>query len=255
MRLAHALLGQGLACACAFAMATEAGDLDAPAHGAAAPAAAHVAAELALYDRPAATIPALPARRPAALLLAIPEGASAPPLLDRGARRVFALAPGVLAAARAYDIDPLLLHAIAHVESRHDTHARSGAGALGLLQVMPATARRFGVEHPDSALLDPGVNLSVGAAYLKFLQARFGNDLPLVLAAYNAGEGAVERHGGQVPPFAETQGYVRQVLAEYRALRALLASPEARPGRRAAPGRPAFPSGEGAPDAAREGLR
>jgi soluble lytic murein transglycosylase-like protein len=226
MRLAHAMLGQVLACACAFAMAREAGDRDVPAQGIPEHGAAHVAAQLALYDRPAATIPAPAARTAAAFAASIPGAASAPAALDRGARRVFALAPGVLAAARAYDIDPLLLHAIAHVESRHDAAARSGAGALGVLQVMPATARRFGVEHPDTALLDPGVNLSVGAAYLKFLQARFGNDLPLVLAAYNAGEAAVARHGGQVPPFAETRGYVTQVLAEYRALRALVGRPQ-----------------------------
>ena len=131
--------------------------------------------------------------------------------------RAEALAPQVDAVARRYDIDPLLLHAIAHVESRHNPAARSPAGALGVMQVMPATGARFGVAQPE-ALQQPGTNLEVSAAYLKTLQQRFGNNLSLVLAAYNAGEGAVERHGRHVPPYAETQSYVRQVLDRYRVL-------------------------------------
>jgi soluble lytic murein transglycosylase-like protein len=87
------------------------------------------------------------------------------------------------------------------------------------MQLMPATAARFGVGQAH-ALHDSGTNLAVSAAYLKTLQQRFGNDLPLVLAAYNAGEGAVERHGRRIPPYAETQGYVTSVLDKYRRLRA-----------------------------------
>ena len=176
------------------------------------------AAQLRLYDTPA------PSARPT------PAGSSAPrPVsLNASQRRVLELAPRVAAVARTYDIDPLLLHAIAHVESRHNTQARSAAGALGVLQVMPATARRFGVGDAAVELYDPAVNLEVGAAYLKSLQARFGNDLELVLAAYNAGEGAVERHDRSVPPYAETRAYVRQVLAEYGVLRAAFARVEAR---------------------------
>jgi soluble lytic murein transglycosylase-like protein len=132
-------------------------------------------------------------------------------------RRALSLAPDVDAVARQHDIDPLLLHAIAHVESRHNADARSPAGARGVMQVMPATAQRFGVATTQ-ALLVPRINLEVSATYLKTLQRRFGNDLVLVLAAYNAGEGAVEKHGRRVPPFAETQGYVRQVLEHYRML-------------------------------------
>jgi soluble lytic murein transglycosylase-like protein len=158
--------------------------------------------------------------------------AEAPPRADLtpAQRRVLALAPSILAVARAYDIDPLLLHAIADVESRHDPGAHSRAGALGVLQVLPGTARRFGVAGPDSALLDPDINLAAGAAYLKALQARYDNDLVLVLAAYNAGEGAVDRHGRSVPPYAETRHYVDRVLAVYRTLQAALgaAAPEAR---------------------------
>lgn len=131
--------------------------------------------------------------------------------------RALALAPQVDAVARRHDIDPLLLHAVAHVESRYNSQAVSSAGARGVMQVMPATAARFGVERA-SALHDAPTNLDVSAAYLKNLQGRFGTNLPLVLAAYNAGEGAVERHGRRIPPYAETQSYVKQVLAQYRLL-------------------------------------
>lgn len=135
-----------------------------------------------------------------------------------GAAAAVALAPLIDSAARSHNIDPLLLHAIARVESRHNTRAISHAGAHGLMQVIVPTAARFGVGSAQ-ALHDPQTNLHVSARYLKTLQARFGNQLPLVLAAYNAGEGAVERHGRRIPPYRETQGYVRQVLAEYALLR------------------------------------
>ena len=137
--------------------------------------------------------------------------------LGRPISRAEVLAPQVDAVARRHEIDPLLLHAIAHVESRHNPSAHSPAGALGVMQVMPATGSRFGVTRPE-ALHQTGTNLEVSAAYLKTLQQRFGNNLSLVLAAYNAGEGAVERHGRRVPPYAETQSYVRQVLERYRLL-------------------------------------
>ena len=179
-------------------------------------AAPREAAQLRLYDAPRDTRSAPP-------IAAAELEAPAARALNASQRRVLALAPRVFAVARTYDIDPLLLHAIAHVESRHNPQARSAAGALGVLQVMPATARRFGVEDAPGALYDPALNLEVGAAYLKSLQARFGNDLELVLAAYNAGENAVERHGRSVPPYAETRAYVRQVLAEYGTLRAAFA--------------------------------
>jgi soluble lytic murein transglycosylase-like protein len=244
MKLAHVIVGLCLAGGLLSARAEVASVCAAPAPDAAAwppaadahglapsnacpPAAGapavppHEAAELRLYDRPRATGAASDLVAPAAAAGTLADPRAVRPL-NAAQRRVLALAPRVLAVARAYDIDPLLLHAIAHVESRHDPQARSAAGALGVLQVMPGTARRFGVGDPLVALADPAVNLEVGAAYLKTLQARFGNDLPLVLAAYNAGEGAVERHGRSVPPYAETQDYVRRVLAEYGALRAAL---------------------------------
>ncbi len=133
--------------------------------------------------------------------------------------RIRALAPLMADVARRHDIDPLLLHAVAHIESRHQSQAISPAGARGLMQIMPATGRSMGVAEADRALLTPEANLEASARYLKRLQARFGNDLRLVLAAYNAGEGAVERHGRRVPPYAETQAYVRQVMAVYLELR------------------------------------
>jgi soluble lytic murein transglycosylase-like protein len=134
------------------------------------------------------------------------------------ARRAVALVPEIERVAKAYQIDPLLLHAIAHVESRHNPDAVSHAGALGLMQVMPATARRFGVLSPHTALRDPSISLEVSSRYLKNLQQRFDNNLSLVIAAYNAGEGAVEKYGRRVPPYKETRGYVRDVLAHYRLL-------------------------------------
>jgi len=87
------------------------------------------------------------------------------------------------------------------------------------MQVMPATGQRFGVNSPQ-ALHHTGTNLEVSAVYLKTLQQRFGSNLPLVLAAYNAGEGAVERHGRRIPQYPETQDYVKRVLALYRSLSA-----------------------------------
>lgn len=134
------------------------------------------------------------------------------------AARALALVPQISEVAERYRIDPLLLHAIAHVESRHNPDAVSHAGALGLMQVMPATARRFGVTQPRTQLHDPRISLEVSSAYLKTLQRRFNNDLTLVIAAYNAGEGAVEKYGRRVPPYKETQGYVRSVMAHYRLL-------------------------------------
>jgi soluble lytic murein transglycosylase-like protein len=132
--------------------------------------------------------------------------------------RAVHLAPEIDRAAASNQIDPLLLHAIARIESRHNPAAVSHAGARGLMQVMPATAARFGVDNAAQLHSVP-INLDVSARYLKVLKKRFPGDLTLVLAAYNAGEGAVERHGRRIPPYAETQAYVRKVLNEYALLR------------------------------------
>lgn len=120
-------------------------------------------------------------------------------------------------ACDAHGVDPALAAAVMYVESRFRADARSPKGALGLMQVMPATASRYGVATP-AALLDPRVNIEVGVQHLRGLLDRFGGRLDLALAAYNAGEGAVLRHGLRIPPFAETERYVEQVLAHLRTI-------------------------------------
>jgi len=117
-------------------------------------------------------------------------------------------------AARQAGVEAALIEAVALVESGFDERARSPKGALGLMQLMPATATRFGVADP----LDPRQNLVAGARYLRELIDRFAT-LPLALAAYNAGEGAVERHGNAIPPYPETAHYVPTVLGHYTLLR------------------------------------
>lgn len=163
--------------------------------------------------------PAVLPPRPAQAPLAPPVPTAASRQDGAGQARIRALAPLMAEVAQRHDIDPLLLHAVAHIESRHQSQAISPAGARGLMQVMPATGRGLGVADAERELLTPQTNLEASAKYLKRLQARFGNDLTLVLAAYNAGEGAVERHGRRVPPYAETQAYVRNVMAVYGELR------------------------------------
>jgi soluble lytic murein transglycosylase-like protein len=122
-------------------------------------------------------------------------------------------------AARRAEVSPALLRAVIAVESAFDPRAVSPKGAQGLMQLRPATARRYGVHRP----FDPRDNLRGGASYIRDLLKRYGNDLELALAAYNAGEDAVERHGRTIPPFPETQAYVPAVLKYYR--RFLAATP------------------------------
>lgn len=106
---------------------------------------------------------------------------------------------------------PALLHAVVKAESAYDPNAVSSAGAVGLMQLMPGTASRYGVA--DSR--DPKANVEGGARYLRNLLTRYNNDIKLALAAYNAGEKAVEKYGNEIPPYPETQGYVKKVLAFY----------------------------------------
>src|SRR5271170_5437098 len=117
-------------------------------------------------------------------------------------------------AAMSASVEPNLLRAVIVVESGFNSRAVSKRGAVGLMQLMPATANRFGVSNP----YDPRQNVHAGARYLKFLIDRFGKNISLALAAYNAGEDAVERNGGQIPPFTETMAYVPRVLKIYKML-------------------------------------
>ncbi len=114
--------------------------------------------------------------------------------------------------AAQVQISPELLHAVIATESGYDIRAVSPRGAIGLMQLLPTTAKRFGARDPYA----PRDNVMAGASYLKWLMALFENDLELVLAAYNAGEQAVLKAGHRIPPFAETQAYVPRVLAYLR---------------------------------------
>lgn len=113
--------------------------------------------------------------------------------------------------AARYSLNPHLVAAIVRVESSFNPHAISRKGACGLMQLLPETARRFGLGKRKD-LFDPAKNLEAGARYLKWLSDRFGQDPVRVLAAYNAGEGAVQRYGG-VPPFKETRNYVSRIFS------------------------------------------
>ncbi|MCB1759453.1 MAG: lytic transglycosylase domain-containing protein [Gammaproteobacteria bacterium] len=115
-------------------------------------------------------------------------------------------------AARRVSLQPELLHAIVRAESAYDPNALSKKGARGLMQLMPGTADRYGVH--DS--WNPAQNLQGGARYLRDLLDMFDQDLKLAVAAYNAGENAVRKYGNKIPPYPETQHYVRKVVAFYQ---------------------------------------
>ena len=122
-----------------------------------------------------------------------PEPVAPPSGIDEVVRRI----------AAEHALSPQLIHSVIKVESNYNAHAISSKGALGLMQLIPATARRFGVDNA----FNPVENIQGGARYLRYLLDLYSEDYPLALAAYNAGEGAVSRYGG-VPPFTETQNYV-----------------------------------------------
>jgi hypothetical protein len=131
------------------------------------------------------------------------DSASLPPAeIDRLVRQ----------AANRVQVDPGLVHAIIQVESEYHPNAVSNKGAMGLMQLIPATAMRFGVENP----FDPKQNIEGGVTYLKYLLDLFGGNLSLALAAYNAGENSVLRQGG-IPYYPETRDYVRKVADVYGA--------------------------------------
>jgi soluble lytic murein transglycosylase-like protein len=118
--------------------------------------------------------------------------------------------PLVKAVSTRYDVDQDLVNAVIHQESGFNPNAVSKSGAAGLMQLMPKTAHHLGVSNPR----DPQQNLEGGVRYLKGLLNQFNGNIPLALAAYNAGPGAVNHHKG-IPPYKETQHYVRNILAMY----------------------------------------
>ena len=123
-------------------------------------------------------------------------------------------APLIAKAAEKYQIDEKLIHAVIQTESAYDEKAISSAGAVGLMQLMPATAKRYGVSNRKNATQ----NIDGGTHYIKDLQKMFDSNLKLVLASYNAGEGAVKKYKNTIPPYPETQNYVRKVMGLYRKL-------------------------------------
>ncbi|MDT0138900.1 lytic transglycosylase domain-containing protein [Acidovorax sp. PRC11] len=197
----------------------------------------------------------------------VPPGA-APGATPESARRLayFDIAPEVKrvkhflrASANQHGLDYELLQAVIATESGFDPQAVSPRGAVGLMQVMPATAQRFGVAREakrsvEQKLTDPGTNVAAGARYLRHLIDLFEGRLDLALAAYNAGEGAVQRAGRRIPAYRETQNYVKSVLGLYALLKPAAVAPAPSPlaaGRGAAAGRVrmelAAPLAQGAP--------
>lgn len=120
----------------------------------------------------------------------------------------------IVESSKRYNIDPLLIYAQMHQESSFKLRATSHKGASGLMQLMPATARRFGVTD----IYDPKQNIDAGVKYMRWLLNTFNGDVSLALAGYNAGEGAVMKFGWQIPPYRETQEYVRRITARYNSI-------------------------------------
>ncbi len=118
----------------------------------------------------------------------------------------------ITAAARDAGVEPALVHAVISVESAYRPEAVSPKGAIGLMQVMPGTAKRYGISNPA----DIQNNLRAGSRHLRTLIDMFGDRLDLVLAAYNAGEGAVRKYKNSIPPYRETRGYVPAVMSKYK---------------------------------------
>jgi soluble lytic murein transglycosylase-like protein len=121
----------------------------------------------------------------------------------------------IVESGKRNSVDPLLLYSIMHQESSFKTRAMSYKGARGLMQLMPPTAARFGVAN----IWDPKQNIEGGARYMRFLLDLFSGDVNLALAGYNAGEGAVIKYGYNVPPYSETQEYVRRIGRRYSLIR------------------------------------
>jgi soluble lytic murein transglycosylase-like protein len=137
---------------------------------------------------------------------------AAMPKAKSGLARKAGYDQGVDEVSRAYGLESALLHAVISVESSYNPNAVSSKGAAGLMQLMPQTAKRYGVADA----FDPRQNLNGGARYLRDLLRLFNNNISLALAAYNAGEHAVMKHGNRIPPYRETLNYVPRVLGFYQ---------------------------------------
>lgn len=141
----------------------------------------------------------------AAAVTPVPQVMPGAPLVSDKTLAARPFADVIATVAEAHDVDARLVHAVIEQESNYQARARSKKGARGLMQLMPATARQYGVTNS----YDPKANIEAGVRHLKALLSRL--DLPVALAAYNAGEGTIQRYGG-LPPYPETQAYVRNIL-------------------------------------------
>ncbi|MBV9958078.1 MAG: lytic transglycosylase domain-containing protein [Acidobacteria bacterium] len=148
------------------------------------------------------------AKSPAAVEAVTPDAVQVPHVWTTGNKSIDNL---INYYGSKYGVDPYLVYCVMHQESRFGTGATSYKGAMGLMQLMPGTAERYGVTNP----YDPAQNIMGGTRYLKDLLNLFGGRIDLVLAGYNAGEGAVMKYGNRIPPYAETQAYVRLIGSRY----------------------------------------
>jgi soluble lytic murein transglycosylase-like protein len=176
------------------------------------------------YRAPARSGAAVPAPNPVPADGAVPELSPRLAAFFDNSPRYRKAQPYLQEAARKYRLDYALLKALVTTESGFEPTAVSPKGAIGLMQVMPDTARRFGVDSDrwmsvEAKLADPKINVGIGARYLRLLLDMFPGRTDLALAAYNAGEGAVQKAGNKVPNFKETQNYVATVTELYAALK------------------------------------
>ena len=165
----------------------------------------------------------------------LPQAAKPEELKQVDAANVPAL---VEAVAKQYEVDPLLVHSVIQTESNYNPYAVSPKGAQGLMQLMPGTAKRFGVQNS----FDIKQNIEGGVRYLKYLGTLFPDDPRLAIAAYNAGEGAVWKYGNNIPPYRETEQYVQRVNQKYgKARRAAEQKKSAEPVQTASVAKPGSP--------------
>lgn len=175
------------------------------------------------------TVMVSPAKQTRTALMSVSEGFSSSDLNNtQYSKRLMSSASGmrgfttgdvlidsyIVDSSRRYGIDPLLIYSQMHQESSFKLKATSNKGASGLMQLMPATARRLGVTN----IYDPKQNIEGGIKYMRMLLDMFGGDVNLALAGYNAGEGAVMKYGNTIPPYTETREYVRRISARYASI-------------------------------------